>query len=418
MLGVRLAGAALSFGFTVSLARLLGAEGTGMYYLALSAVTASAVVSRLGMDNALVRFVAVDSAAEHWSRIRGLHRSVVAIALVTGTAVTAVVAGLAPIVADGLFSTPELETPLRWMTLAILPLSLSLLHAELLKGLHHAFAATLVQTVVIPGASLLALMVLVPRWGVSGAVWAYVAAAVVACAAGAYLWHAATPMLRGLQGGFPIRRLLVTAAPLLVVAVLQLGMPLATTVVLGIWRTNSEVGVFGAASRTAQLTSFFLVAINTVAAPRFAALHAQDDHEALARAARGAAATVAAASSPLLAVFFFAPELTMHVFGGEFVAGGQALRILSLGQFVNVCTGPVGVLLMMSGHERVLMKSVVGASIFQIVASLVLIPGLGMTGAAAANAASLCVLNVSALVMVRRLLRITVLPIPHLRQPL
>ncbi len=52
-LGMKVLAVGLGFGLNVLLARLLGAEGAGVYYLALTVTSIAAVVGRIGLDNAL-----------------------------------------------------------------------------------------------------------------------------------------------------------------------------------------------------------------------------------------------------------------------------------------------------------------------------------------------------------------------------
>jgi len=58
---VRVLGAVSGFIATLFIARVLGAEESGYYFLVLSVVSILAAVSRLGMDNTLIRFVGEDA---------------------------------------------------------------------------------------------------------------------------------------------------------------------------------------------------------------------------------------------------------------------------------------------------------------------------------------------------------------------
>lgn len=409
-LGLRLLGAVVSLGFTVTLARLLGAAGTGIYYLALSTVSLAAVGGRLGLDNALVRLIAAGTAGGDWGRARGAYRLGMGAALAASAAAGALLAILSPMLARGVFGKPELEGPLRWMAIAVVPLALLTLHGEALKGLKRIAAATSVQSLLVPLAALTGVILLVPRWGVTGAVWAYVLATLGTCSLARYFWVRSFRVPKEASGAVGLAELAAVAMPLFAIALVQTAMQLTATVVLGIYGTSAAVGAFGVASRTAQLATLFLVAVNSIAAPKLAALYGRGDHRALANTARSAAAITVLGASPLLLFFLLAPSLAMRLFGAEFTAGGAALAILSIGHAVNAATGPVGVLLMMSGHERTLLRCVAAAAAVQVIASIALVPPYGIVGAAVAGAAGLASLNLLALVAARRRLGVTVLP--------
>src|SRR5688572_21812701 len=95
---------------------------------------------------------------------------------------------------------------------------------------------------------------------------------------------------------------------------------------------------------------------------------------------------------PVLAVFLAAPEFVMNAFRREFdAAGSSAFQILSIGQFINVATGSVGVLLVMSGHEREYRNVQILAACVALALSFALIPSHGAVGAAIAAAVAVIV---------------------------
>jgi O-antigen/teichoic acid export membrane protein len=226
------------------------------------------------------------------------------------------------------------------------------------------------------------------------------------------MWRMATPQLRNSVGHFETRQLLRSSVPLFWVASMNLVMGCTASFLLGIWGTNAEVGIFGAAYRTATVTGYILIAVNSIAAPKFAALYQQGDMEALGSMARNSAKLMTLAASPILLLFILFPGWVMTLFGPQFVGGATVLTILALGQFVNVTTGSVGCLLMMSGHERLMRNNIAGISILHVAMCLLLIPWAGAIGAAIATAISLSTMNLVSVVLIYCRLSILALPIP------
>jgi len=151
-----------------------------------------------------------------------------------------------------------------------------------------------------------------------------------------------------------------------------------------------------------MLTSFILIAVNSISAPKFAALHAQNDGQALGRLASNSARLTALLASPVLLVFLVFPGRVLWVFGPEFVAGATVLSILAAGQFVNAATESVGYLLIMTGHERLERTLAAGFFFVNIALNLALIPPLGMVGAATSTALSLGSRNLVAYAFARQ----------------
>jgi O-antigen/teichoic acid export membrane protein len=154
------------------------------------------------------------------------------------------------------------------------------------------------------------------------------------------------------------------------------------------------VGVLGVAVRTATLTSLLLVAVNSIAAPKFAALWAKGDHEALQRLAVKSTALITLLAAPLLLAFIVFPSFILGLFGADFKEGAIALSILAAGQFVNAATGSVGFLLIMTGHERQLWKSVALAALLSLLMSGLIMGGAGLIMAALAVAVPLAMQNI------------------------
>ena len=131
--------------------------------------------------------------------------------------------------------------------------------------------------------------------------------------------------------------------PLFWVMLMNLVMNWTASFLLGVWGTKSDVGIFNVAARTAQVTSFILIAVNSIAAPKFAELYNQGNKAALGRLARRSTWLMTLVASPVLLLFVLFPGRIMALFGKPFEGGAAVLGILSIGQFVNVVTGSVDI---------------------------------------------------------------------------
>jgi O-antigen/teichoic acid export membrane protein len=407
---MRVLGAGLAFGFNVLIARALGAEGSGMYFLALTVTTIATVFGRLGMDNTLLRFVAAHASIGEWVAVKGVYQKGMLLSLTASGISTLVVFLSAPWLAQTVFSKPELTEPIRWMSLAIIPTALGNLQAQVLKGLKRILASSFIEIVSLSALSVGIFYLLGPDWQVNDAVWAYGLAAGITALMGVWLWWSATPQTRGIQGYFDTQELLRTSLPLFWVASINLVMMWTATLLLGVWGTTEDVGVFGVASRTANLTNFILVAVNSIAAPKFAAFYKQGQMRALGSMARNSSTLMMLWALPILVLFVAAPGWVMKVFGQEFVGGGPILAILTIGQFVNVATGSVGFLLMMTGHEKLARNNIAASAVANVVLNVTLIPLYGVVGAAIATAISLAGLNLMAAYLVWKHLHIWTIP--------
>lgn len=402
--GLKIMGMGLMFAFNVLVARLLGVANTGLFFLALTLLQMAATVALWGLDNATLRFISGFAAKERWADVRAVFLRAVSGALFSSLLLATAIFFAAPYLASTVFDEPALLMPLRIVALGVPVLALLPIFAESLKGLKKIFASQMLQGVVLPFFALLWLLLLATStgadWGASGAIMAYGLAALMALLLGWGLWHWQLSRQdkngrdKTGSGHFSMRQLLRSAGPLGGISILHLLMQWVPLLALGAFGSSTEVGLFGVAVRTATLTSLLLVAVNSIAAPKFAALWAKGDHEALQRLAVKSTALITLLAAPLLLCFVVFPSFILGLFGADFKEGAIALSILAAGQFVNAATGSVGFLLMMTGHERQLWKSVALAAVLSLLMSGLILSGASLVMAALAVAVPLAMQNI------------------------
>ncbi|EJI1385723.1 MULTISPECIES: oligosaccharide flippase family protein [Vibrio] len=175
-------------------------------------------------------------------------------------------------------------------------------------------------------------------------------------------------------------------------------------VIAGFFISTAELGLLAAAQRTSLLIGFVLITINFVVAPMFASLYKERQMRKLQNLSRLACrANVGLAIVPVIICTLF-PEFVMQLFGGEFLAAAPLLVVLSLGQLVNVATGSVGFLLLMSGHERTMKYITISSGTVSICLLVTLCQMFGVIGAAWAMAIGMAIQNLAALYFVKRYL--------------
>ena len=415
---VQIAGAGLAFLFSVMLARLVGVAGVGLYFLAITIVDISATISRLGLESASLRFASIAHSRGDRGGLAALYRKSTSLAFGAGIAIALPVWLIVSHLSLGGEKALEFRAELPLLVLAIAPVALLVVQAEFLKAVGSTATGTFSQAVV-PSLLLLAGSIVLWFLG-AGTVHAvfltYVIVAFVSVILAIAMWHWRVPGIWRERGSFDMGLLLRTSTPLLLVNSMNLVLGWTDVLVLGIWRDAAEVGIYGIALRIALLTAFILSAINVVVAPQFAALHAQGNDAALKRLAQQGAFWTLVAAAPAILVLLLVPDLILQIFGPQFKEGAGVLRILALGQLVNVATGSVGVLLVMTGHEK-LMRNIVAASAALNLLGNLSGPTLRRDRGGRQHGALLAFMNVVSWYMVRKKLHINVLDYAALRKP-
>ena len=113
-----------------------------------------------------------------------------------------------------------------------------------------------------------------------------------------------------------------------------------------------------------------------------------------------------AGTLPILLTLSIVPGAVLRIFGGSFATGTTALRILLIGQSVNVATGSVGYILLMVGRTGWDLLVYAGSFALDLGVAFLLAPHLHAAGAAIAQALTLSVSNGVRLFLVWRFVRI------------
>ena len=197
------------------------------------------------------------------------------------------------------------------------------------------------------------------------------------------------------------------AAPRGLAAAFQVTTVWLDVLLIGSMRSTGEAGIYAAVGRLATVGVFAIEAVRLAIAPAISGMLARDDREGAQELYRVGTWWLVAISWPLyLTMGIFAP-VVLGLFGPEFVRGQDALLVLSVAMLVSVGTGNVTVMLLMGGKSVWNLSNTIMSLGVNITLNLLLIPRLGMVGAAIAWFASIATNNVIPLIQVRSLLRVT-----------
>jgi O-antigen/teichoic acid export membrane protein len=407
---LKILGAILTLGFNILLARTLGAKEAGIYYIALTCATIASMFSRAGFDNVLLRFIAANAIEKNWARVKGIYEKIIKISLILSILITLFLLGSAHAISSIIFKKIELEEPIKLIAFSITPMVIAILHAQGLKGLKYIGASQVIESTGIPLISIIGLYFWAHDYGIQGAILSYNLATLLIAILGVCIWKKITPQLLGIKGRFNIGKIISTSIPLFWVDVMGLILNWSGTVSLGIWGKSSDVGIFNAASRASLLISFILIAATPAIAPKLAELYRIGDLSSLKNVVKKTADITTILAIPVVIFFIFQSSLIMSLFGTEYMSGKSVLIILSLGQFINVATGSVSFLLIMSGKEFLVRDSMILGGIINIVCNLVLVPNFGIIGAALATSISFAIQNLYAVFLVWKHLKIKTYP--------
>ncbi|MCF8003313.1 MAG: hypothetical protein K9L32_03745 [Chromatiaceae bacterium] len=365
-LAVRGGGLGLQIAMSIVIARLLGAEGMGLYTLYVTWLVLFADLVGIGMPVYALRTVAALKAQGQGGAAGAFVGRALGLVLVIGAALMLpawlLAAPMAALVADDADLAPALKIAAAG---ALLFAGMRIL-AEVLKGVGATQRALLAESAIIPAVVLALLPLLVAQELLNNehVLWLHLLSVAVALTLALAFWLAAKPRAdlqhrpkqTPLAGQVDQARVppVVSSAllPLWGGTLLNMAYVSLPILMLPHFATVDELGQFGAAFRLINLVTVVLVTLAAIVGPQFAAAYALKDAKALRRLLKRSQQLSLLLYGPAFIAFTVFAAQVLGLFGDEFREAALLLTIMALGQLVNAATGLVGYLLNMMHRER------------------------------------------------------------------
>jgi O-antigen/teichoic acid export membrane protein len=391
------AGVAAAVGVQVLFGRALVPGGLGLVTVGVQVAFVASAGTRLGMDMAAVRLVAIGRGAGDVSHLRSLVDRCALVALGASVVLAALFAATAPLFGDyaRVIALGAVGLPFIAVTSVYLGATRGL--TQMRQTLYVFWIGQPLLWIAIAGAAIWA------GGSTDAAVLAYGASWLMAAVAALALWRreardfAGRPATRA-----EVRGALRFGLPRAPAALLAQAVFWVDLWVLAAFEQGTDLDAYAAASRISQVLLLFLTSVSLILSPFAADLHARGRRERLDELFKRSTRWALTATLPLLIVFFVAADDVLHAFSSRFEVGENALRILLVGQTVNVATGGVAFILIMTGFTGLdLLDNALGVGLLLGLA-LALTAAFGMEGTAVAAAVSIAALNLLRLVQVRQ----------------
>jgi len=380
------------------LTRLLSPEDMGGFFLGLSVVTAFSLIAQWGLGRGLVKLIASELARGNTDRVRNAITSSFVIVITISLVLAMLIYSPAGEWFFAQFSGSDLLSSITGlMGLWILVLALQSIVSESFRGFHDIRTATIfggTLTAVISMLFYLFTWLKVERLELVDAVQLMIFATGISLIAGCalliikaikYERSKNTELSNVLRFGMP---LMFTSLAIFATREFHIW-------ILAYYQPEFEVALYGASLRLMLILSMPLIIINAVLPPMIADMYSLKQYERVQNLLQKTASLmIIPAILGLILIVFYGSEILGLVYGDNYTQAYIPFIVLAVGQVVNVLTGSPGILLTMSGHERVVFKTALFSSIVGLIASLVGVQMYGATGAAFGFTVGIIVNNV------------------------
>jgi O-antigen/teichoic acid export membrane protein len=408
--GLRLIYTALTFVTNILLARFLGTEDFGIYNYTVTWSYLLAVFGTIGLDNLLVREVAIYCSQSAWGLLRGILRWADRLSLIFSLSLSAIAIGIGFFVVDMESNSAMFISFVS--AIASLPFaSLRNLRRGIMRGLDRVTIGFIPEMLIAPLAILIsaiaAYWILQERLTAAWLVGLYTVITAITLIISAMLVNRYLPSkIATVNPQFESQKWLHSALPFMFLEGIYVINARVDVLMLGALQNVEAAGIYVPVNRGAQLINFVLMAVCSALAPIIARLYAEGKSKQLEATVIKTARVALIPACLLTALLIIFSDRYLLIFGKEFVRGQTALSILCVGQLIFTATGLAGLLLNMTGKERyTAITGTISAGV-NIILNYLLISRWGVSGAAMATSISVVVMNLINIILVRQKLGI------------
>ncbi len=402
---IRIGGQIMGFLLTLIIANYFGAKGLGDYLLSIVVLRIFTLLSKLGMDTFSIRFIASFAKQKKWRSIQLFRKKIILLLTATSLFSSLLMYFFAFDISNLIQAKVE---HIRLNAFFVLPMAFFMLHYQSLRGLKRIAEFSFFYRMSQATFSII-LIFIITQFIIDGnvPVYAYLSSLAVVSILSVIsfiYWLKKKKEFNPNETieSLGIRQILKISIPLMFAQSVQFIMAWTDKLMLGNMISSEEVGVYFTAFKLSMFASISLMAINSIASPKFAEMYGKNNFAGLKKVVHQSTRMIFWSTLPLMVLFFIFPEFLLGIFGEEFKVGVTAFIYLSIGKLVSAFSGSVGNLLQMTGRQVVFMNLLFVGAIINVVLNFLLIPKLGIEGAALASMISLSTWNIAMVVFVKR----------------
>lgn len=381
----------ISYATRVILARTLGPADYGLYSSVLTFVIFFLFFRDFGLTAALIKKIAEFKVQEKYAEIKTAIISIFSIQLVCSLVMGAVFFLLAEFLARSYFHDARAATILKLLVLYVVFSVLFITQKSSFLGfqrnvLFGSFDVSKNLTVL-----LLTLLFFYFNLGVLAPILAYVFVPIVLFIFYLPFFLRTFPFFshKSIPGKSTTKDLILFGLPVFASAIGGKVIGYFDTLFLTYFRTLAEVGIYNIILPSAMIFVDIGTSLGMVVFPLASELSAKNDQQKLSVGLDLVHRYFFAAVLPvIITIAFFARYFIVAFFGEVYSSGTLAFQILLLGVLCLMVGGINNSILVGIGHPKAVTKIILWAALANVLFNLLLIPRLGLTGAAVATLTS------------------------------
>ena len=389
---------------SIFIARTVGADGLGVVNLSIQIISLVVVIGLLGFPQVLVKEIAIALENNDFIRTNNLMYSSTWFNGVFSLIISVILILVSPWIADQIFNEPRLTYPLIIGFTTVVPQVLSRIYHSGLIAFRKIWQSNLMDQTL---SAIVIVSILFKLWFLKIEITINLIALVYAIGRVFVIisvkkyWLSIKKKIHT-RPLYVTREMLKTSIPLFLVSLSILIVSNADLVMLGIMVDSNEIGIYAVASRIALLTSFVLQVTTSSLMPKVAAMYTSNQMKELEKMIQKVTWGLFIFGIIVYFIYVFFGSWILSFWGEEFKDAYLILLILAFGQLINLATGAVGSILVMTGYENTQAKISTLSSLIYIPLNFVLIYNYGVLGSAIATSSVIIVVKIISFFYVKK----------------
>ena len=402
-------GIAVVYVLPIFLSRYLSIEDFGLFYAVSAFVGLFTIVRYLGLNQALTKFIPEFIIKKQVAQIKSSVLTTIIVQLVTIATFTGIILLFQNDIA-AIFKSGKAGAVLTLMVLSFIPSIFFTVFQSVFQGYQKLKTYALVEPVRISLTfGLSVFFVVFAQLGVAGVAWAYLCAATFTSIIFSFGFFRLDIISAkaGLSQDLT-KKLFRFGIPVFMSSIALIIISFTDTIVITFFRTLDEVALYQVALPTTQLLLVFSSAIAAVVFPLVSHLYASRKLAEIERGLRVISVTLLFLLLPFVILLYSFPEIVIQVlFSSNFLPAVNTIKILSIGMifyslFVLFPTTLDGI-----GKPFINTKIMFAMAGLNIAMNLLLVPFLGIMGAAVAFTATFLIGMLAGWGYIRKYLKVS-----------
>lgn len=385
-----------------------GAGQWGLYTLCITVLSIAVLLPKFGFDNSLVRIITELNLYDNKKEMRSVLYKSITISILLALLVIAIMNLFSDYIVFKLLKKPELQPHLSILSFAIIPITLIAILSAYFQALKKTVLFILFQTAFVNIVFLVFLLFNHFFKIEFSVIQVYIAAVILTLIVAVFFYTLINKERPDVfvsdkkEFKYSYNTIINISTPMLLSSSFALFMGWSDIIMLSIYKSTTDIGIYDSALRLATISGITLLAINAVVTPKFVEFYSKNDLNGLKNIVEKSTRLIFFTATPILLILVVFAKDILSLFGDEFTMGYLALIYLCISRFINAISGSVGYIMQMTDNQRTYQFVILIAFIINVILNLILIPKYSFTGAALASSIAMIFWNLTLVLIIKR----------------